>query len=351
MLTHSSSLRFPFPNAPEPLSVTEVAAGVFWLRLKLPFKLDHINIYLIEDVTGWTLIDTGLGDVAGLEAWNSLLAGPLLSIPITRLIVTHHHPDHIGAAGWLSRRLNAPLQMGETEYRTAQSILLSPSPLDSEDHRRFYLDHGLDAGAASEVVALGREYQKIVTALPPAFCRLIPDEYIRIGRRNFLILDGAGHSAEQLMLYCPADGLFFGADQVLARISPNVGVWSAEPNEDPLSLYLRSLDNLKERVSDDALVLPGHDLPFHGLHKRIDELKDHHKSRCAEIEAACETMPRSASELTRILFPRVQDVHQMRFAFSETLAHINAMVTGSRLRWVNEHGYPRKVMTHASAKR
>jgi len=350
MLIHDPSLHFPFMDAPEPLSLTEVAPGVLWLRIKLPFKLDHINVYLIEDVVGWTVIDTGLGDVAGLDVWDSILAGPLSNISITRLIVTHHHPDHVGAAGWLSRQLNAPLYMGETEYRIAQSILLSSSPLDTEDHRRFYLDHGLDAGVTSEVVALGREYQEIVTALPSTFCPLVPGDTMQIGRRNFLILSGAGHSVEQLMLYCPADGLFFVADQVLAQISPNIGVWSAEPNGDPLNLYIRSLDDLKKRVSENAFILPGHGLPFYGLHKRINELKDHHRSRCAIIETACGEVPRSASELTKILFPRVQDIHQMRFAFGETLAHINAMVTSHRLQWVKGSGYPRKVVRLDPAK-
>ncbi|MGO4389646.1 MBL fold metallo-hydrolase [Microvirga sp. 2YAF29] len=345
MLIHSSSLHFPFPDAPKPLSLTEVAPGVLWLRLKLPFRLDHINVYLIEDAAGWTLVDAGLGDVAGLDAWSSLLDGPLSGMPITRLIVTHHHPDHVGAAGWLSRRLNVSLYMGEAEYRIAQNILLSPSALDSEDHRRFYLDHGLDAGITSEVVAMGRKYQEMVTILPSTFCPLIPGSSIQIGKRNFVILSGGGHSAQQLMLYCPASGLFFAADQILARISPNVGVWSADPNGDPLSLYIQSLDDLKGRMPDDVLVLPGHDLPFRGLHRRVDELKDHHKSRCAVIEVACEEAPRSASELTGILFPKVQDVHQMRFAFSETLAHINTMVTSQRLRWVKAHGYPKKVMS------
>jgi len=166
----------------------------------------------------------------------------------------------------------------------------------------------------------------------------VAGDTLKIGGRAFAVLTGDGHAPEQVMLYCAAEKLFFAADQVLAKITPNVSVWAVDPHGDPLGLYLRSLRALNAELPPDALVLPGHQLPFHGLHARARELMAHHDERCAAIAAACRERPRSAAELVPVIFHHALDPHQMSFAFSEVLAHVNYMLGRGELAWADAAG-------------
>ena len=329
-----SGLVHPFPEAPKPGQVIEVAPGILWARMPLPFRLDHVNVYLIDDGDGWAALDAGIGDETTRAAWEALLAGPLRGTRLTRLIVTHFHPDHIGLAGWLSQRFDLPLLTSQTSYLGCLNVSLSPGALDAKPYREFYLRHGLDAATTNVVTTRGHEYLKMVTGLPPTFKRLVAEDQLTLGKRTFSVLTGDGHAPEQVMLYCESEKLFLAADQVLAKISPNVSVWAVDPEGDPLGLYLRSLRALSNALASDTLVLPGHQLPFYGLHTRIEELVDHHKRRCAAIADACRNAPKSAAELVPVIFHLPLDPHQMSFAFSEVLAHVNFMLSQGDLIWV-----------------
>ncbi len=327
------SLIFPFPTPPDAGQAIEVAPGILWLKLALPFRLDHVNIYLVEDGPGYAVIDTGIGDQATQAVWETLLAGPLRSRPITRIIATHCHPDHVGMAGWLCERTGAPLLMSQTEYLTGLNIHLDPGALSAEPYRSFYLGQGLDPDVTASLLTLGHRYLRMVTGLPRTFRRLIAGETLRIGTRDFEVLSGGGHSPEQVMFHCADDRLLLCADQVLARISPNISVQAMDPQGDPLGIFLRSLADLRRRIPADTLVLPGHNLPFVGLHTRLDELAAHHEARCAAIVEACESRAHTAAELLPVVFRRpIDDPHQMAFAFSEALAHVNLLLRQGRLR-------------------
>jgi glyoxylase-like metal-dependent hydrolase (beta-lactamase superfamily II) len=328
----SSALKFPHPRPPAPGAAIEVAPGILWVRLALPYRLDHVNVYLIEDGEGFAVLDTGLDDAATRAAWEALLAGPLRARPLTRVLVTHYHPDHIGLAGWLAQRFDLPLLMSETEYLGSLVITLDPGALNAEPYRSFYRSHGLDAATTERLLTNGHRYLRMISGLPRTFRRLIAGEALRIGGRSFEVLTGGGHAPEQVMLHCPAENLLLCADQVLARISPNISVQAMDPEGDPLGIYLRSLASLKRDLPDDVLVLPGHNLPFLGLHARVDELGAHHEARCQAIAEACRRGPCTAAELVPVVFRRtIDDPHQMGFAFSEVLAHVNYMLREQRL--------------------
>jgi len=291
-----------------------------------------VNIYLIEDGDGFALIDTGLGDKATQAAWQALLDGPLAGRPLTRIVATHFHPDHVGAAGFLLQRFDVPLYMSATEYLQSLNIHLDPGALEAAHYRRFYLEHGLDPAATERVVTSGHAYLKLTSGISPVYHRVVAGEVLRIGGRDFDVLTSGGHSPEQVMLVCRADKLFFAADQVLAKISPNVSVSAVDPEGDPLGQYLCPLKALKREIAEDVLVLPGHNLPFTGLHARIAELIAHHHARCDQILTACRAAPRSAAELIPVVFTRRLDPHQMGFAFSEVLAHVNYLLGRGALR-------------------
>jgi glyoxylase-like metal-dependent hydrolase (beta-lactamase superfamily II) len=327
-----SALTFPHAEPPPPGGVRPLAPGVLWLRLPLPYRLDHVNIYLIEDEGGWCAVDTGLGDTRCQELWEAALAGPLSGRRLTRLVVTHFHPDHVGLAGWLAERFDLPLLMPRPEYLYSLALQYAPGDLGADMHRPFFHRHGLDPETTGLVLSRGHEYLRRTTGVPTTYTRLQHGDTLDIGERRFQVLTGGGHALEQAMLVRAEEGLFLAADQVIARISPNVSVHAMEPEADALGIYLRSLGTIRAAVDPDVLVLPGHGLPFVGLHARIEELTRHHTARCALIAAGCRAAPLSAAELIPVVFTRALDPHQTGFAFGEVLAHVNYMLRGGELR-------------------
>lgn len=326
-----STLHFPHAEPPQPGQVIEIAPGVQWFRLPLPYRLDHVNIYLIENGEGWTVLDTGLGTDACRNAWETLLNGALRGQRLTSMMVTHYHPDHVGLAGWLGKRFNLPLSMPRPEYLYSLALQYAPGDLGHDMHRPFYQRHGLSSDITELVLGRGHEYLRRTSGVPATYHRIKHGNSLAAGSREFQIITGGGHSLEQAMLYRPEERLFFAADQVIARISPNVSVHAMEPDLDALGIYLQSLRALRDRVSDNVLVLPGHGLPFYGLHQQIAELIEHHAERCDVIEAAIKQKSLSVAELVPHVFHRVLDEHQTGFAFGEVLAHVNHMLGEGRL--------------------
>ena len=327
ILATPPALEFPFATPPAPGEAIEIRPGILWARLALPFRLDHVNIYLIEDGAGLALIDTGIDNAASRAAWEALIAGPLAGRRLTRIIATHFHPDHIGLAGWLCERFDLQLAMSQTEYLMALNIRLDPQGLRSEPYRSFYRSHGLGEEATEILLGNGLQYLRMVSAPPRTFRRIVAGDELTIGGRRFEVISGPGHSPEQAMLYSAEENLILCGDQVLAKISPNVSVEAVDPDGDPLGLYIRSLETLKRTLPENALALPGHNLPFVGLHSRADELIAHHWARCGAILRACQIEPRTVAELVPVIFGRIiEDPHQLVFAFGEALAHVNFLI-------------------------
>ena len=328
-----AALVFPFPTPPERGEAIEAAPGVLWARIPLPFRLDHVNVYFLDDGDGWAVVDTGIDNQIAREAWNALLTGPLAGRRLTRVIVTHMHPDHIGLAGWLTEKFGVPLLTSQTAYIECLNLSLAPGKLQAPVYRNFYLRNGLDEATTALIATMGHDYLGMVAPLPPTFERLAAGDRLTIGGRTFDVLSGDGHAPEQLMLFNREEKLFLAADQTLAKISPNVSVAAMSPRDDPLGRYLRSLRALKADLPADALVLAGHQLPFYGLHERASELTAHHEARCEGLLQACREKPHRPAELLPVMFTRKLDPHQMGFAFSELLAHVNHLLARGALRW------------------
>lgn len=320
------SLRFPFADPPDVGQVIEIAPGILWARLPLPYQLDHVNIYLIRDDGGWAVIDTGIQTPEARAAWVALLEGPLRGEPITKVIVTHFHPDHIGLAGWLCARFDAPLLTSLSTYTLSRATSLDRDEGAVTRYFDFYQSHGMTAETAGVVAILGQDYLRHVAPLPDSYLRLLMPDLLEIGGRSFRVLSCDGHAPEQILLYCEEEKLLFAADQVIEHITPNVSVSAEERDCDPLGHFLRSLRFLRAQIPDDVLVLPGHRRPFYGLHQRCVEFEAHHEERCDRIRRACAVRPHSIDELVPLLFERELNPHQMSFAFTETLAHVNRLV-------------------------
>lgn len=312
----------------------EVAPGILWLRLPLPFALDHVNVWLLDDGDGWTLIDTGVKNARTQAIWTHLLDGRFREKPIRRVIATHFHPDHIGLGSWLVERLDAAFHASRIEWLQARLLALDTTDGYAAVGRAFDRAAGLESELAEQRFKAGNRYRLIADPPPAAFARLAAGDQIEMGGTRWQVLVGEGHSPEMLTFFSAERNMLIAADQVLPRISPVVAVWPPSPDADPLADFLRSLRQYQD-LPEDALVLPSHDAPFHGLRDRVTALADHHEERCdLTLRAAAE--PATLVEIMGRLFRRRFDAQQLGFALGETMAHVNYLLGQGRLEHAGE---------------
>ena len=330
-------LEYPLPALPEPGKLLDVADGVHWLRMPLPFALDHINLWLLRDGAGWVIVDTGFASDATREHWDRISADYLGGRPVHRIVATHLHPDHLGLAAWLAERFQADVWMTQAEFLYARALWSAADtglPLPFAD---LYRRHGLDETRARSIAGRTGSYRRGVPRLPDHYRRLAGGDELTIDGRKWRVIIGQGHSPEHAALHCEELGALISGDMVLPKISTNVSVQPLEPDGNPLALFLRSLERYRPLASD-TLVLPSHGAVFRGLHGRLDALAHHHEERFALLEEACRT-PRTAAELLTALFRRELDTHQLVFAMGEAVAHLNYLMHAGRLqRETDEHG-------------
>lgn len=265
-------LEYPFANPPAIGQSLEVAPGVHWIRLPLPFALDHINVWALEDHEGWTLVDTGIRSEETLVAWRALFASEEQPMPIQRIVCTHMHPDHVGMAGWLARKFDCRLWMTQLEYLNCRVLAGDTGRAAPSEALQFYRRAGWSQAAIESYEARFGNFGKHIHALPDSFRRIDDGEVISIGGRSWRVLTGSGHSPEHACLYCEELQLLISGDQVLPKISSNVSVYPTEPDANPMHAWLESLEKIKAGVPADVLVLPAHNDCFRGLHSRIDYL-------------------------------------------------------------------------------
>ena len=345
----------PQPKTENPLSyplgehlppggqATEVAPGVHWLRMGLPFALDHINLWLLRDAQpdpaqpgqlreGWTVVDCGIDDPATRALWQQIETQVMQGLPVLRVLVTHMHPDHMGLAHWLCERWQAPLWMGLAEYQAAKIASNPQAGLGSAPALRFFAQHGWQREQDQATVQRHmNHYAEMVPAVPASHVRLMDGLTVRIGTRTWQCVNGLGHSPEHMALWCEADGIFISGDMLLPSISSNISVYHQEPEADPLAWFLQSLNRMQALLPEQALVLPSHGRPFRGAHARVAQLQAHHAERLRELLAACTEHPCSAHDALQVLFKRQLNGQQMTFAMGEAVAHLHALWHAGRV--------------------
>mgnify|MGYP000480564792 CR=1 FL=1 len=320
-------LHFPFETVPDNGTATEILPGIVWVRLHLPFSLAHINVWLLEDGDGWALIDTGCGIPQTQKIWGEFGDTVLKGKPITRIFVTHHHPDHIGNAGFLARFYGAPVHTSRTEYLICRMILDEragdepPGELLEWMDRVGYPDH------LREIVKKeGRGgFRKLCSPLPLSYRRLQDGDRLEIGGRSFEVLVGRGHAPEHACLYCADEPLIFSGDQILPFISSNVSVTMMEPESNPLDDWITSCEMLIDRLDPKTLVLPAHREPFVGAQIRLNDLIAGHVEGLEVLRTECRT-PRRAVDLFEALFGRKIGDDHFGLAAGECVAHLNYLV-------------------------
>lgn len=335
---NASPVAHPFDAPPTPAEMREVAPGIHWIRMPLPFALDHINLWALDDgENGVALVDSGLGTDETKALWASLFTGPLAGKTPTRLVCTHFHPDHMGLAGWLCDRFDIELHATLREWLFARMLWLEQSDDFIANQLRYYRRIGFDESQLAGVGERGNSFRNRIERVPVRVVGLRHGDTLTIGRHDWRVIEGGGHSPEHACLHCAEAGILISGDQILPRISPIVGVWPQQPESEPLSLFLDALSRLGE-LPADTLVLPSHGLPFTGLRTRVAELQAHHAERLDRTLAAL-TEPRRAQEVLKALFRRELDAHQMGFAVAETLAHLHhLMAQGKAVRDLGADG-------------
>jgi glyoxylase-like metal-dependent hydrolase (beta-lactamase superfamily II) len=339
-MANADELKLDYPlgdTVPATGEVIELAPGVRWLRMPLPFALDHINLWLLRDRgedgrEGWAIVDCGVANDATRAAWEQVFAHHLDGLPVLRVIVTHMHPDHIGNAHWLTERWGCRLWISATDWNAARIASQSTTGFGGDGAAAFFGEHGLvDPEALAKVRGRSGYYASMVPAVPRQYRRLLDGQTLRIGANDWRCHVGYGHAPEHISLHCAALGLLISGDMVLPRISTNISVIDLEPEADPLPLFLASIARMRE-LPEDTLVLPSHGKPFRGLHERVRQLQQHHDRHFVEVIAACREAPCSATDLLPVLFRRKLDLHQTTFAMGEAVAHLHALAGAGKLR-------------------
>lgn len=358
-----ASLRYPLgEQLPASGAAIEVAPGVFWLRMGLPFALNHINLWLLRDRLpdpaqpevqreGWTVVDCGIDNPATRETWLQVEQQALQGLPVLRVLVTHMHPDHMGLAHWLCERWQAPLWMSTSEYQSAMLACTGLSNFGGEPTVNFFAAHGWNKAEDLAVVkSRVGYYPSMVPRIPGTYVRLMSGTQVRIGDRLWQCISGYGHSPEHMALHDAQNQVLISGDMLLPSISTNISVYAMEPDSNPLQLFLDSLNKMAQ-LSDETLVLPSHGRPFTGAATRIAQLHAHHDERLAELLQACSQQALSAHDVLPLIFKRALDVHQTTFALGEAVAHLNLLwLAGQLIRQHDADGIYRFRTAQSSAK-
>lgn len=330
----SAPLRFPYETAPGDGEAVEVADGILWMRVPLPMKLDHVNCYALAEPDGWTIVDTGIDTKGHRALWRRLLDGPLAGRPVRRLVVTHHHPDHIGLAGWFQSEFGAELITTRTAWLMARMLVLDVQAVPASETLAYWRSAGMDEAlyeAARETRPFN--FSDIVSPLPLGFRRIKEGDVLTLGGRTWDVRMGDGHAPEHATLWSRDDEVVLGGDQLLASISPNLGVYATEPDADPVAEWLDSCRRLEPFATDTQLVLPGHKLPFTGLPTRMRQLIDNHDEALVRLQGFL-AEPHTAAECFPVLFRSQINETNYSMALVEAVAHLNHLLALDRVtRW------------------
>lgn len=318
-------MNYPLAARPEVGATLEIAPGVQWLRLPLPFQLNHINVWLLRDGAGWALVDSGIFTGTSREIWHGVLERCLEGLPLTRILVTHLHPDHVGCAGWLARKFDVELWMSRDEYLLCRVLVADTGKPAPPEGIRFYRSAGFGPDALERYMEHFGAFGRVVSPLPESYHRLRDGMSLRIGEHDWEVIMGRGHSPEHACLLCRELNLLISGDQILPTISSNVSVYPTEPAANPLRYWFESIDKLAATLPPGVLVLPAHGKPFHGAHARLEQLREEHETGLARLRELCRE-PRRAIDVFPALFKSPITGKNLIMAAGEAISHLNYLL-------------------------
>ena len=324
-------------DIPQPGHISRLADDLYWARFELPFRLNHINLYMLDTDDGWVLIDCGINNKHTKEHWDMLLNGPLSQQRVCKILVTHHHVDHIGFCGSLRNMTGAEAWTSAKEDEHAR-WLYAHEPVDFAALMvKTYLQYDLPKSAIEEVRHRGSRYREKCSILPPF--NLVEEGYqITTKGGIWTARIDKGHSDAHISLMDRDRNLFISIDFLLPRISPNISADIRDTDDDLLANYFQYLTEM-QTLPGDMHIFPGHDWPFIKGNLRAQELIKHHHVRLDQLEEAAKTAPLTVSLAMDVLFGRMFGEHEMYFASGEARAHLNNLSNTGRLdKQVDENG-------------
>jgi len=325
MSAHQDPVSYEFALQPEPGEAIDILPGLKWLRLPLPFMLGHINVWLLSDGDGWAIVDTGIHTELTRKTWDNVFVTQLDNAPVTRVLVTHLHPDHVGCAGWLCERFDIGLYMTREEYLLCRIVVSDTGLPAPKEGRRFYQSAGFAKEHMQRYIEMFGSFGKVVAQLPQAYHRLHEERSVQIGAQHWQVITGRGHSPEHACLYNPQQNVLISGDQILPTISPNVSVYPTEPAANPLAGWFDSLHRMKTLLPADVLVLPSHGRPFRGVMARLDALIGEHETGLAKLRQLCRRPQRAVDVFPALFKSKITDSNLM-MATGEAIAHLNYLM-------------------------
>ncbi len=319
------SVTYPFETSPELGHTQEVLPGLLWLRMPLPFLLGHINLWLLRDGEGWTVVDSGLFTEKSRNTWAAVFSKDMNDLPIERIMVTHLHPDHTGCVGWLADQFDAQLLMTRAEYFLCRILVADTGKPAPQEGRQYYQSAGYAQDQLDRYEEMFGAFGRMVAPLPESYLRLTDGMQVNVGGRQWSVIEGRGHSPEHACFFCEADNVLISGDQILPTISSNISVFPTEPLANPLDDWLISLAELKLRLPADVLVLPSHGKPFTGAHERLDQLIAEHLDGLDKLRILC-AKPHRAVDVFPALFKSTINDNNMMMATGEAIAHLNYLL-------------------------
>ena len=324
------SINYEFDTRPDDGATQTVVEGVEWLRMPLPFSLNHINLWLLRDGARWAIVDTGVGTEDTQDVWRLVFDGAMSGDPASHVIATHMHPDHVGCAGFLARHFDVDVWMSRDEYMLCRILVADTGREAPEAGIRFYQDAGFSDEHLEKYKKAFGYFGKFVTPLPEAYKRLHDNDQLKIGDHTWNIITGGGHSPEHACLYDADRNILIAGDQLLPTISSNVSVWPTEPEGDPLRDWFESLRKLRAVVPEDVLVLQAHGRPFRGAYSRIDALIQEHEDRLDTLREFCAEPRRALDVFPAIYRAKINDGNRI-MATGEALSHLNYLVKNGEM--------------------
>ena len=319
------TIQYELATRPADGHTLPLADGVLWLRMPLPFALNHINLWLLRDEDGWVIVDSGIDSKTSRELWRHVFADSMDGAPATHFIATHMHPDHVGCANWLVGEFDVDLWMTREEYLLCRTLIADTGRDAPAEGVRFYRA----AGFSDAQIALYQQnfgsFGKFVQGMPQAYTRLQDGDCLQFAGYEWEIIVGRGHSPEHACLYDAERNILISGDQLLPTISPNISVWPTEPKANPLQDFFDSIDTLEEKLPDDVLVLPAHGKPFRGAHVRLEELRKEHAEKLDALLAGG-SRPRRVVDVFGDLFGAAINDSNRIMATGEALAHLHYLL-------------------------
>jgi glyoxylase-like metal-dependent hydrolase (beta-lactamase superfamily II) len=322
-------------RADEPLpEAREVVSGIWKITMPIPFPLRTVNVYALVGPDGWVLVDAGMGTPDARTAFAAGLERAGLSIVnLQAIVLTHHHPDHIGLSGELQAQSGARVYMHPIDERSVRIIAEGTMSKRFGHVSSFFKQHGLQDTELWYTQTDPKAMRSILNVPPhEAFTLVEENDVVELAGESYRVVWVPGHSDGQVVFFRERDGVFLAADHVLPRITPNVGLYSKGDRMNPLGDYLDSLRKVEDLPA--SIVLPGHGEPFEDLGGRVREIIQHHEERLAQIITLLKERPQHAADLTRQMFlaRRLENHEALRMAVAEILAHLEYLRLQGKLK-------------------